>query len=370
MQHPDINYKQHIHEATLYRGGSTRSEAGQSKIDWKLSSNESLFGPSPMVVEAIRQYMPSLHEYNFQDEACLTNALTEYFEHRLLRDQFFVGNGGMELIQMICGAFITPGAGQEAIISSPTFMAYKNFIDGAGGITVDVPLKAADYSLDIECILQNVNKATRLLFIASPNNPVGSIISIQEMNLLMDKLPRHVVVVYDEVYHHYVTDRSYARAINFIQQGKPIIGIHSFSKANGLASMRLAYGFSTIELSEYIQKVGRPFKINALATVAGIASLKDKAHIEKTVHSVNTEKIWLYGQFRELGIKTWTSHANFILFNPGCDIYEFEKYMEKEGIMVRTAEVFKAPGTIRVTVGTHEANLAFLLALRKQQKTL
>jgi len=198
----------------------------------------------------------------------------------------------------------------------------------------------------------------RLIFISNPNNPTGTIIPQKRIDKLMEKLPDHVVVVYDEVYHDYVEAKDYPRALDYIQQYKNVIGLHSFSKAYGLAGMRIAYAFSMHPIALYLQKIKRPFMINALSMVAAMAALKDRDFLEKTKAMNKAGKQFFYEQFKRLQISYTPTEANFILITQPHDMSAaaFVQAMAGKEIMVRDAEVMRAPGKVRVTIGTEEAN--------------
>jgi len=359
-----IQFKEHIQKAVPYKGGSTREET--SRKIYKLSSNENLLGPSPLAVEAIKANVHSLHEYRFENDCVLREALQQF--HNLPADQFLAANSGMELLDLICRAFVEEG--DEVILCSPTFMAYKSFGELSGAAIIDVPLLAPDFSLDVDDILAAVTENTKIVFISNPNNPTGSLVSKLTMDIFMEALPSHVVVVYDEVYHHYVESKDYPRAIDYINQGKNVIGLHSFSKAYGLGGIRLGYAFSTPEISEYLSHLRRPFMVNTLTMVAGVAALLDKAHIAATQQLVSAEKQWLYKEFGVLGLRYWKSEANFILFKSPQPVNSFVSRMYKHAVMVRNADVMRAKGCVRVTIGTREANEAFVAAMRSAMEKI
>ena len=356
-------FKQHIIDSGQYVGGSTRDELS-AKINgntfYKLSSNENLLGPSPRAVDAIIKNLSCINEYHFQGDEILREALTGFFENKIRPNQFITANSGLELIELIIRGFIDPGL--ECIISTPTFLAYKNFAEIQGGKVVDIPLLRPGFGLDVKGILDAVNDKTRLLFVANPNNPTGSCLPKETMDYLMKRIPSHVVVVYDEVYRDFVQSDDYPRAHSYINDGKKIIGIHSFSKAYGLAGLRLGYAFSTPEISTYLSKIRRPFMINCLSVKAGIAALDDREHIQTTRELIAQEKYWLYGQLTRLSIKFYISQANFILMLPPISSELFVAKLMEENVLVRTTDVFGLSGHIRVTVGTHEANQAFINA--------
>lgn len=355
-------FKKHIREATPYVGGSTRSDAAAGALAHKLSSNENMLGPSPLAVKAIEKALPQLFEYNYQDDQLLREAIAASLGDDISPGQIVPANSGMELLDMICRAFLEPG--DECIISTPTFLAFKSFSALSGACVKDVPLNPRNHALDIDGILQATNNRTRIVFVSSPNNPTGSIVLKEELEQLLEALPEDCLVVYDEVYHHYVSHFGYARALDFIKEGHPVIGIHSFSKAYGLAGIRLGYAFSTPQIAGYLSQLRRPFMINTLAVEAGMAALLDHQHIEKTISLVEEEKRWLYRQFGEIGIRYWPGHANFILIESPYEPRHVAADLLSAGVMVRTGDVFGAPGTIRVTIGTRIANTAFIKMLK------
>ena len=346
-----------------YDGGITRSEITSPVDDitvWKLSSNENILGPSPLAQQAILDNISNLHEYGFRDDHSLKEAICETVTY-LRPENIVTANSGIEVLELISRAFIEPGA--ECIISSPTFIAYKNMIENEGGITIDVPLIPKDYTIDVEGILAAVNSKTRLLFLTNPNNPTGTYTNKKTIDYLIGSLPDDIVIVYDEVYYHFVDAFDFPRAIDYIKKEKTLIGVHSFSKAYGLAGIRLGYGISTPEISAYLNNIKRPFMINNLSMVAGISALKDIDHLNKTVSLIKTEKQWLYNKLNTLGIKYWPSQTNFIFFKPKIDLNTFINKMLQQGIMIRPCQKFGAPNGARVTIGTREANTAFVHAL-------
>jgi histidinol-phosphate aminotransferase len=292
-------FKAHIQNAVHYRGGSTHDEQAIKKI-YELSSNENLLGPSPKFIQAIKDNLHLLNEYSFHDDDKFRLLLARHSQNELCPDQFIKANSGMELLDQICRAFLDRG--DEVILSSPTFMAYKSFAELQGARVIDVPLKSELYELDLARILSAINENTKILFIATPNNPTGNLIPKRVMDDLMDKIPGHVVVIHDEVYYHFVDRPDYPRALDYILQGKNLIGLHSFSKAYALAGIRLAYAFSTPEIGAYLHKLIRPFMINTLTMAAGIAALTDDAHIYRTRMLIAREKQWLYVELGRLGI--------------------------------------------------------------------
>lgn len=361
--HP--SFKEYVWQTDAVPAGLTRDAIktnGDEQLIHKLSSNENLLGPSPLALEAIRSNMLLLNEYQFQRDEQLQEALSAHFNKQLLPTQFITGNGGAELLDLICRAFLEPG--DECILSTPTFPAYKSFANLQGAVAVDVPLQQPDFSLDVKRILAAVKPNTKLIFLTNPNNPTGNIIPRAHMDELLRQLPPHVVLVQDEVYHNYVQHPDFVPASELIKQGFPVIGLHSFSKIYGLAGLRLGYAFATTAIANYLQLFRRPFMINTLSMKAAIAALSDHAHLHHSVKGVIEEKEWLYKQLQQLGITYWTTEANFILLKSPLPNKVFVQKMLDHDIMIRPADTFGLPDHARVTIGTRATSEVFIKALK------
>jgi len=336
-----------------YKGGKSKAEVakiiGRKKI-YKLSSNENYLGSSPKALKAIKASVSSLNIYPERTDVYMRQALSKFYGGIMSPDQFITDNSGVALLEMIERAFLSPG--NEIIIAN----------------VVDVPLKGKNFLLDIPAILKAIKKKTRLLFLCSPNNPTGTHIPKAQLDELLPQLPSHVVTVYDEVYYQYADAEGYTTGLPYVDAGMNVIAVNSFSKAYGLAGMRVGYGYTTEKIAKYISQVRIPFHINSLAMEAAKAALTDKAFIKKTVDLVQTEKHYIYKSLDKIGIKYTKTQANFITLKPKMNDKKFEEAMLKEGIMVRPVANFGAPGCIRVTIGDRQANQAYLKALRKVLK--
>jgi len=361
---PISPFKPHILKAQPFRVGATRTDVGaQEEVEFfKMSSNENMLGPSPKALLAMQRALGQLNEYGFRDNTAFHQALHQHFKSDGIEEnQFFIANSGVEVLETICRAFIEPGV--ECILSSPTFMVYKNLLEAEGGIMIDIPLNKETFALDVDAILDSITDKTRLLFITNPNNPTGTHISKEKIDRLIYNLPAHVIVVYDEVYYHFVEAEDYPRAIDYVKKGRRVIGMHSFSKAYGLAGLRVGYAITTPEIAAYLNRLQRPFMINVLSGVGAIAALGDCEHIEATQKMVREGKRVLYNYFDINGIKYWKSQTNFILISPNMDDKIYTKKMLEKGIMVRPADKFGAIGCVRITIGTEAANQAFMKAM-------
>ncbi len=357
-------FKDYLSGTPAYVGGKSKHEIFTSaeKI-YKLSSNENALGSSPKAIEAIRANVHLLNEYPDRTDERLRQALARFYDQKLSESQFIATPSGSEMIDLTIRAFM--GEGLECIASNPSFQPYFMFAKNHGAHTIDVPLTNENYSLDIEGILSAINDNTRLIFITSPNNPTGTIVTKHEMDYLVSQLPDHVILIVDEVYHHFVNDDDYTTALRYVRDGNQVIGLNSFSKAYGLAGMRIGYAYGPEEIIKYIRQLSKPFLMNTLAIEAAAAAITDTDFIDKTRSHVLSERAYLYDELDRLPIHYWKSQGNFILYKPEMPEKDFEAAMLQEGLMVRPVGGFGAPGCIRVTIGSKAANRAFIRALHK-----
>ena len=360
-----LNFKPKVAASPIYVGGASL-ESIQKKYGLddviKIASNESPIGPSPRAIEAIQQAALTLNRYPPLSDDELRVALSEFLGRGLGPDNFFSGNGGCDVLAMLAYSFLSPG--DECIICRPTFSIYEITARRAGAEMIYVDLDPEDYSYDVEAILAAVTEKTRLIYICSPNNPTGTIITAPQMEILVDNLPPHVLLMTDEVYHHFATRADFPDSLAYVQEGKNIAILHSFSKAFGLAGLRLGYAIAAPEIARYLSRAHQPFHLNQLALRAGLAALQDQAHVEKIVKLVLSGRDWLYEQLTRLGLRLWPSQANFILFKPPFPAAEVSERLLRRGVIVRPMTPFYLPTHLRVTVGLPAENKRFIDALR------
>jgi len=357
-------FKHYLITESDYRGGKSRKEVGvDSKPVYKLSSNENLLGSSPKALEAIQRNIHKLNEYSEYSDDSMREALVGFFRNELEEDQFMVTNGGLEFLQMVMRAFL--GQGTECIYSNPAFGPYGMFAQRTGADVIDIPLQRPDWSLNVDGILAAITDRTRMIILTSPNNPTGTYIPKNVLDRLIDSIPDHVVVLLDEVYYHFAQAEDFSKALPYVKAGKNVIGLHSFSKAYGLAGIRMAYAYTTKKLCRYLRYTRRPFMMNTLSMEAAVAALGDYEFIQQTVDLVRTEKPRFYAALEDAGIKHWKSEANFILMEPEMECEVFVQQMLENGVMVRHVANFGAPGCVRVTIGTKDANDTFFTALSR-----
>jgi histidinol-phosphate aminotransferase len=357
-------FKDYLKVNNPYKGGKTLAEIkSQTEKLYKLSSNENPIGASPKAEQAIVAAAQNLHLYPDRTDARLRTALARYYNDELKENQFVVANSGSETLELIIRAFMSEG--HECIISNPTFLIYQMISKWQGAKINDVPLLEPDFKVDVEGILAMVNDNTHLLFLTSPNNPTGSYIPKQDIDTLISRLPEHVILVLDEVYYHFADADDYTTALSYVKAGKQVIGINSFSKTYGLAAMRIGYFYTTEKIADYIHQICKPFILNKLSIEAGIAALSDTDFVKDTVDLVQKERTFMQTELAKIGVHFWPSQGNFILTKPPMEEKVFEAKMLDLGVMVRPVSAFGAPGCVRITIGTREANEACLEALRK-----
>ncbi|MAU16240.1 MAG: histidinol phosphate aminotransferase [Muricauda sp.] len=354
-------FKPHLEPKEVYKGG--KNIPPTDKKIYKLSSNENPLGASPKAVAAMKAALDNIDVYPDQTDIRLREALVKDFDGQLSADQFLCGNSGSEVIDIILRAFINEG--DEVIFSNPCFLPYSVFSRWYGADQVDVPLLAPNYDLDVEGILNAINERTKIIFLTSPNNPTGTYIPKSVMDDFIARIPRNIVVVFDEVYRHFTDADDYVSALPYVLEGHNVIGLNSFSKTYGLAGQRVGYGYTTTTIANYIRLIQKPFLLPLTSIEAAIGALNDKEFIEKTVKTVLEGRKYIANAFDELGITYWPSQANFFIIDPPFPEMEFTDKMMEEGIMVRPVSQFGAPGKVRITIGDAEANEALVSALRK-----
>lgn len=357
----DIFKEEILHSGGYVGGRALPKNSSDHRRIYKLSSNENYFGCSPKVVEQLMTTAKALNFYPPSTPQELYEALSGSYDGVLQPEQFIAGNSGSEILEIICRAFLSPTS--NCILSSPCFTPYQMFSSWSGATIRDVPLLPGSFSLDTEGIIKAVDKDTRILFLTSPNNPTGSYIKKKQLSDLLHRIPDHVVVVFDEVYHQFTDAQDFTTAESFVLEGFPVIAINSFSKAYGLASLRVGYGYTTPEIAQYLRKLIRPFLINKLSLTAACAALSDVQFLQKCVKEIIIQRKELRSGLDRLGLKSWPTQANFVLVQSPMETALFIEKMEAEGIMVRDTDSFGAPGCIRITIGDREATQATLKAI-------
>lgn len=339
-----------------------RQELGLSEMI-KLCSNENPLGPSPMAVAALRGALLQAHRYPGIAELDLRRRLATYHRNGLTEQHFIVGSGATDVLRMVAQAFIFDGG--ESIMDRVTFPLYALLTTMYGGHAIKVE-PCSDYRSDLWAMGDAVTPETRIVWLCLPNNPTGLVVSQAEVDEFVDRLPEHVLVVFDEAYRDYVTDKDCVDSLPYVGQGRNVIVVRSFSKTSGLANMRVGYGIASPDLVEYLMHTVLPFNTGALAIAAATASLDDHAFHRRSEELVLQERDFMYVRLSEMGLACLPSQANFLLVvDPPVDAAVLVDFLLHQGIVVRPMAGFGLPNAFRVTVGLREQNERFLAAMHK-----
>ncbi len=286
----------------------------------KLASNENPLGPSPKAIKAMR--------------AALHNA------------------------QLLGHAFLH--SGDDVIASEHAFIAYKLIATLFGAHTIEVP--SPDCQQDLDAMLDAITPKTRLIFIPNPNNPTGALISQHEIDKFMSRLPKNIIVVFDEAYFEFLD--SPPDTLQYVREGRNVVVLRTFSKIHGLAGLRIGYGIARADLINVLQKTRQPFNVNAIAHAGALAALADDAHQRETKRVVDAGRAYLQEQFAEMKFEFVPGAANFVMVNVGNGAAAFKELLARK-IIVRSLKGYNLPEWIRISVGTMEQNRKCIAALEE-----
>lgn len=324
----------------------------------KLASNENPYGPSPKVIEALLAQLSTVSLYPDGAGRTLKQTLSEHYGFP--PDYFILGAGADELISML--AILTLNPAREAVMAEITFPMYRIAAQLAHGQVRTVPM-TGDYDLDLEAHLAVLRETTGIIYIANPNNPTGKMIDGQTLLSFLKRVPSDLVVVLDEAYAEYVTDGTYRSALTFLPDFPNLIVLRTFSKAYGLAGLRIGYGIAHPELITALERTRKPFNTSRLAQNAAIVALKDQTYVTRVVQMTTQERERVFTTLRREGWHVLPSQTNF-LFLPHHAPRAIADALEKKGLIVRPLV-----GGLRVTIGTAEQNDRLLEALQMFRET-
>lgn len=322
----------------------------------KLASNENPFGPSPMAVAAAREALGSAHLY--PDGACLRLRDKLAKRHGLQPESIVVGNGSNELIELLGHVFLRPGT--AAVMGERAFIVYWLVSKLFGAEAIRVPMRA-DYAHDLEAMAKAITANTRLVFVASPNNPTGPANNAAEIESFIRALPEQVICVMDEAYAEYLDEEPDIPGL--IREGYPVIGMRTFSKLFGLGGLRVGYGYANPSLAALLQRVRQPFNVNSIAQTAALAALDDHDFIThcRSANAAGREQLVAGAEL--LGLEVVPGNANFVLIRCGDGNGTFQA-LQAQGIIVRPLAAYGMPDCIRVTIGKPQENERFLALLK------
>jgi histidinol-phosphate aminotransferase len=324
----------------------------------KLASNENPLGPSLQALEAMRQKLALLHLYPDGDCFYLKRGLTAKLN--VTSEQLIFGNGSNEIIELAIRTFMR--AGDEAVMACQAFVVYKLVVQAVGGISREVPLR--NFTHDLEAMGAAIGPRTRIVFLANPNNPTGTIYRRASWEAFLKQVPSDVLIIVDEAYFEYVEAADYPNSLEYHQQGKALLTLRTFSKLYGLAGLRIGYGIADKEIISLMHRVRQPFNVNAPAQWGALAALDDREHVRRSLENNRQGLDYLSAEFARLGIEYVPSHANFILLRVGQAEDVFNRLLA-QGIIVRPMAGYQFPEYLRVTIGTMDENRKFLDGLKK-----
>lgn len=351
----------------------SQSSAGSQPRLIRLDSNENPLGPSPRAVEALRFALANAHLYPDDDCSELRSKLAA--KHGIPIEQTLVTAGSTGFLSILCQTLLGPGV--NAVTSERSFVIYSSLVRATGAELIEARMR--EYKFDLAAILAAINSNTRLVLLANPNNPTGTMLEAGEVEQFLARVPGHVVVVLDEAYYEYAEHLAtmrgviYSRSLDYLRQGAAVVVLRTFSKVHGLAGLRVGYGFGPPELLTYCAQMRTTYSVASVAEAAALAAMDDQDHIGRTLQ-LNAEQIQVLSQgLTGLGYRVVPTWANFIYFDVRKedredvreDARDFATRLQREGVVIRPLGIWGAPHSVRVSVGTAEQNQAFLAAVRK-----
>jgi histidinol-phosphate aminotransferase len=331
----------------------------------RLDSNENLLGPSPRALEAMRRVLADAHAYPDNDCTALTAQLSE--RHGIPREQILVTAGSTGMLSLLCHTLLAPGL--NAVTSEKSFIVYGMAVRATGAELIETP--ARNDGFDLAAIRAAIDDRTRLALLANPNNPTGTMLEVNELEQFISELPGHIVVALDEAYYEfaaYFAERrnvEYSRSLTYVRQGASVVVLRTFSKAHGLAGLRIGYGLGPAELLSYCRHMQDTYSVSSVAQAAALAALDDADHVGRSLSHNAEQAESLSVGLSELGLKVVPTWANFLFCELGQDAAAVSRRLREENVSVRPLGAWGAPTCIRISIGTAQQNDKFLAALRR-----
>lgn len=339
-----------------------RAETGAEEI-YRMGYNESPLGPSPKVVAAIRMAAAGIGFYPPMGDERLREVLAQTEGQGLTADHFFTSCSGYEAIELVARAYFRPG--DEMIVCHPTFGVYNKIAALELATAVDVPLKAPEFVPDVDAILTAINEKTRAILLCNPNNPTGTIMPSADFERLMANLPDDVLLIADDVYCHFVTDPDYPDVIKHIMANKNVVRIQTFSKAYGLAGLRMGYGIAPPEIASTIAGIQRGFHQNRINMSAGVAALMDQDHLMANVKAALDGKNYIYGELDRLDVDYIRSQTNFLIVKLSRPVDPLVALLRSKGVLIKSESLPGIPHGLRVSTTVQPGNEAFIAGLEE-----
>jgi histidinol-phosphate aminotransferase len=327
----------------------------------KLASNENPFGPSPLAVAAVKQAAGEMHLYPDGAAYDLREAISKKFG--LPHSQLLVGNGSDELIHLL-GLVLLGSPEDRAVVGDPSFVRYDAAAQLAPCELVKVPLDSTQ-THDLTAMRKAVTEHTKMVFVANPNNPTGTIVTKRDLDAFIADLPDDVTTILDEAYIEFAADApEFPDSVEYVREGKNVVGLRTFSKVYGLAGIRMGYGFAPAEIVDAVNRAREPFDVNSLAQAAAIAALGDDEHVRRTVANNRKGIARITEVLQSVGAKAYPTYANFVFADMGKPAASVFDALLRKGVIVRCCDSMGCPNCLRITVGTEEENEIFAEALR------
>lgn len=325
----------------------------------KLASNENPLGPSPVAMEAMRHYLNQTHRYPLGGGYYLREKLAQRLQVSM--DEIILGSGSTDIIELVARTFLT--SADDVITSKHSFVMYTLAVQEMNSLMIYVPLKSFTYDLD--AILDSLTPRTKVIYLANPNNPTGTMFTASQMDFFLERLPSRIIVVLDEAYYEYVQNSSYSHSLDYVKQKKNVIVLRTFSKIHGLAGLRIGYGIAPPDFIGCLNKVRSPFNTTSLAQVAALAALDDHDHVRNSIDSNTKGYCYLSEQLTRLGVRFVPSVTNFVLVDTGRDCLKGYQLLLERGVIVRPLKSNGYSTALRVTIGTQQENEKFTAALEE-----
>ena len=332
-------------------------ERGISAI--KMASNENPLGPSPVALEGIRQHLAETHRYPIGDGFYLRRKLAERLGVSM--EEIILGSGSTDIIELVARTFLT--SADDVITSRHSFIMYTLAVQEMNSLMIYVPLKGDTYDLD--AILDSLTPRTKVVFLANPNNPTGTMVKAVEIDRFLERLPSQIIVVLDEAYYEYVEDPEYSHSLDYVRQKKHVIVLRTFSKIYGLAGLRIGYGIAHADFITCLNKVRSPFNTTRVAQAAALAALTDEEHVRRSIDSNKQGYEYLTDELNRLGVRFVPSVTNFVLVDVHRNCLEVYQGLLERGVIIRHLKSNGFATALRVTVGSEQDNVRFISALEE-----
>ncbi len=326
----------------------------------RLCFNENLYGPSPGAVKAITRFAGKVHLYPDPGGWNLRETLAK--KHGVPAEQIILGNGADSLITLLSSTFLDPG--EEVLFCTPTFPIYESAARIAMGTPVALPLTRS-YQFDLNGLRDAITSKTKLIYLCNPNNPTGTVLPPRAIETFLEEVPEGILVILDEAYVDFMDAEKIPPICKWISRDLPVISLRTFSKAYGLAGIRVGYALAAPEIIQALYRVREPFSVSSLAIHAAVGALSDHPHYQKVTDAIKRERERLQKALADRDLFYIPSQANFIFVDFERDSQEICRVMRKNGVLIRCSASWVMPTWARITIGPPEANDALLQALDK-----